>query len=116
MSVLLDMDVINDLIELGDGDTEFITDLIQTFLTDAEETIPQLKAAIEAGDAEKIRRIAHSLKGASANIGGIGIAEVGEQIEQKGRDGDLAGVATLFEEFMHRYEQTQAELRQLNLI
>jgi PAS domain S-box-containing protein len=54
--------------ELTDGDPEFTRELVATFIASGEQTMAELRAALAALDRAALSRIAHKLKGASANI------------------------------------------------
>ena len=57
-------------------DTEFPT-LIQTFVHDSTVRVGELRDAFGRGDSDGVRKAAHSLKGASANLGLVALAELG---------------------------------------
>lgn len=74
--------------ELADEDPEFLQELVEIFLEDAEAHVSALAQADAGDDVAEIARIAHMLKGASANIGANGLAEAARRLEAAGRDGD----------------------------
>ena len=50
---------------------EFVLELIEQI----DEFIPQIEAAIEAGDYRQVERLSHSLKGSATNLGTGGVAD-----------------------------------------
>ena len=54
--------------KLGLEEDEYI-ELIELFIETSTSDIDKLQSAIVGGDTEKISRLAHSLKGASVNLG-----------------------------------------------
>ncbi len=70
-------------------DEELIRLVVDGFLEDLPRQITALKAALEARDAPGVERQAHTLKGASANVGGERLREVAYEMEQAARAGDL---------------------------
>ena len=50
------------------ADDEFLKQLLETFLCDADERLEQFAAAIVVNNHEQLRQIAHSLKGASGSL------------------------------------------------
>ena len=57
----------------------FLVELIDVFLKDSPELIEQMRGGLAAGDVEKVRRAAHSLKSNAASFGAEGLAgAVGE--------------------------------------
>jgi len=65
--------------------------IIACFLQDIPLQIQSLKKHLEAGNAESIERQAHTIKGASATVGGESLRETAAKIEKSGSTGDLAG-------------------------
>jgi PAS domain S-box-containing protein len=59
------------------------------FLEDIPRQITALKGYLETGDASGTERQAHSIKGASANVGGERLREAASQMEKAARAGDL---------------------------
>jgi PAS domain S-box-containing protein len=66
-------------------DPEFIQELLQLYLADAQERVAALQQASAALQWETIAHEAHQLKGASANVGAEGIRALAQQIEELAR-------------------------------
>jgi two-component system sensor histidine kinase/response regulator len=77
------------LAEFGD-DPEVLAELKDLFLTHLPELFAQIRSAIQAGDGASLARSAHSLKGAASTYGAHRVHEVCRQLEQLGKQGDLA--------------------------
>jgi two-component system, sensor histidine kinase and response regulator len=60
------------LSDIGDPDTEAA--LVSMFLDQASERLPQFKEAIDAGDDDRLHKLAHGLKGGAATVGAIRMA------------------------------------------
>lgn len=89
MSERLDRDLLHELeILMEDG---FVS-LLEAYLRDSETRIFEAFEAWEAGDLERLRRSAHSLKGSSSNIGAQALAEYCSALEASARDGEVAEV------------------------
>jgi two-component system sensor histidine kinase/response regulator len=54
--------------ELTDGDPEFTRELVMTFIDSGEQALAEARVALAELDRPGLSRIAHKLKGASANI------------------------------------------------
>ncbi len=63
------------------GDEEFLKELVEIFLDDAELRVQELASAISSGDLDEFGRTAHKLKGASANMGADGLFEMAKEME-----------------------------------
>jgi two-component system sensor histidine kinase/response regulator len=55
--------------------------LLELFERTAAETLAELRAALDAGDREEVRRLAHRLKGSARNVGATGMAELSAALE-----------------------------------
>lgn len=54
----------------------FLTDLLATFLSDADNRLSTMRQAVATGDARSLVRAAHALQGASASMGAQAVAEL----------------------------------------
>ena len=73
-------------------DEEEYLDCINLFIQVSKSDLNNLLSAIEEGCAEKVAAAAHSIRGASGNLGLVNLHETAKQIEEKGRQGILEGV------------------------
>jgi len=71
-------------------ENEFL-ELLGLFVETGYSDLNELQSAIEDGDAEKAGRVAHSIKGTSANLGLTEIFEFAKRIEMNVRNNDLFG-------------------------
>ena len=68
---------------------DVLSKAIGHFLQQAPGDVVVLRQAAEAQDAETLRRIAHSLKSGSANLGAMGLSELCKQLEANAREEQL---------------------------
>lgn len=68
--------------QLAGGDSAFEYELLEMFLQDAQQSLQALEQAIAARSLQTIQDVAHSLKGASANVGASALAIAARQLEQ----------------------------------
>jgi len=66
--------------------------VVEGFLEDIPRQIATLKGYLETGDAAGAERQAHTIKGASANVGGERLMEVAFEMEKSAKAGDLNAV------------------------
>jgi len=78
------------LTEIAGGDVDFAQELIQLFIEDVAQYIATLSEAIAQADAETVRKVGHTLKGSSSNIGAEPLRCAASEVEMQGRAGDLA--------------------------
>ncbi len=86
------------------GDESLAEEILEVFLHDAPRQIKALKGALDNSDADMVRLQAHTLKGASANIGASSFRDVAYQIETAGKEGDLAMAGMRFEKIEGEFE------------
>ncbi|WP_303055216.1 Hpt domain-containing protein [Victivallis vadensis] len=79
-------------------DEEFAGELIDDYRSTITEYIGKAHAAIEASDAAGMRRIGHTIKGFSANIGAEPVRVLGLKLQEAGEAGDVAAGSGLVEE------------------
>jgi len=83
------------LMDLTDGTTESLRELVNLYLTQTTGQMDQLIAAAAANDAKEIRRVAHSCAGASATCGILRIVPLLRELERQGDEGKLTNAAEL---------------------
>ena len=80
----------------GDGvENTLLEKVINAFTTDTPRQLASLRAAIAAHDTEAMRKIAHSLKSGSANVGADALALQCKEMEKLGRAGSTDGAVGL---------------------
>jgi HPt (histidine-containing phosphotransfer) domain-containing protein len=92
---------------------DFVRELVDTFLSDAPEMLKGLRQALEDGDAERFRRVAHTLKSNSNTFGAAALAALARNLELGGlgpvRDASGAALDQLDAEYA-RVAQALLEL------
>jgi histidine phosphotransfer protein HptB len=106
----IDLDRIRDA---ADGDDAFLRQLVEVFLDDAGTKVEQLAAAIAAGDAAGVGRMAHQLKGSSSNIGADGLHELARQLETFGRNNAISNARVIYPGLVEEFARVRTELRTL---
>lgn len=94
------------LARAGD-DVDFFKELLELFLDDVPQRMENLSASLTAGELEESAGVAHSIKGASANLSAKPIQQVAAQLEQAARQGHPA------EELTALYGQLKEEIARL---
>jgi HPt (histidine-containing phosphotransfer) domain-containing protein len=85
----LDLD---DLLARCLGNIEFAARILAMFQTRFGEDLEALERHLVEGDADSVLRLAHRLKGSSANASAPGLQVLTAEIEQLARDRDLGSV------------------------
>jgi signal transduction histidine kinase/CheY-like chemotaxis protein/HPt (histidine-containing phosphotransfer) domain-containing protein/HAMP domain-containing protein len=77
------------LAESMGGDEAFVGELIEQFLADSPGLLVAARDGVEAGDADVVRRAAHTLKSNAATFGANELAERCRTLETAAREGSL---------------------------
>jgi len=77
--------------EIGLDEAEY-TELLKLFTETSRSELNAIRAAIASGDVHMALCAAHSIKGASANLGMPDISEQARTIEERSREGRLDGI------------------------
>jgi HPt (histidine-containing phosphotransfer) domain-containing protein len=84
---------------LDEGDGRLLYEVFGQFVTQTREGRRELADRLSAADTDGAMRVAHSIKGAGANVGAAPLAAVCAQIEQLCRDGQLDAAVPLLRSF-----------------
>lgn len=103
MELTVDLTFLN---EISDGDQEFITDVLQTFLEEMPKDMSQLRTAIEAQNIKDIGKLAHKTKSTLQTLGLHELREMAYAIEQSAKSSspsvELGKKATVFAEYIDK--------------
>lgn len=80
---VLDVAALRDLFELAEGDEAFVRELLSIYLEQSVKQLASIRAAHGSGNSAALARAAHSLLGASVNIGASAVAETCRAIERR---------------------------------
>jgi CheY-like chemotaxis protein/HPt (histidine-containing phosphotransfer) domain-containing protein len=109
--VSLDDSALTSLRDLG-GD-EFLSEVIDAFLGDAPGLIATLRRSLDEQSSEELRRAAHTLKSNGATLGAAEFAELCRTLEQRAKDGELAGASELVDRIEQEYRPLEEALSAL---
>jgi CheY-like chemotaxis protein len=98
------------LLDFTNGNPEDLRELINLYLKQTGEQIEQLAAAVQAGSAAEVRRLAHSCAGASATCGMSRIVPLLRELEKQGNEGQLTGAAELSRQVNDEFKRIHAYL------
>ncbi len=79
MELTVDLTFLN---EISDGDQDFITDVLQTFLEEMPKDMNQLRTAIQTQDVTGIGKVAHKTKSTLQTLGLHELKDMAYSIEQ----------------------------------
>ena len=74
---------------------DFVVELVGTFFEEAPQMLAELRAALDAGAADRFRRAAHSLKTNAHTFGAMALGAKARELELGGLPGNDAGIHAL---------------------
>jgi CheY-like chemotaxis protein/HPt (histidine-containing phosphotransfer) domain-containing protein len=103
----VDMDRLNDF---TNGNFDDLRELVTLYLKQTTGQVEQLAAAVKAGSAPDVRRLAHSCAGASATCGMVRIVPFLRDLEHQAEAGDLNHAPALSHEVEEEFKRIRAFL------
>ena len=95
------------------GGLGLIKEIMTVYLDNSLALLRQVEQGLIAGDADALRRAAHSLKSSSANVGAEKLSRLFLKLEALGRDGQLTAAMPLLDQTRRAYAEATAEMREL---
>ena len=93
-----------------DAGDALVQKVINAYVGDTPRHLQALRQAMTTRDADSLRRIAHGLKSASANIGAARLAAACRDLEQLGRSGSVDGAAPLLADMEREFQSVRQSL------
>jgi two-component system sensor histidine kinase/response regulator len=97
--------------ELTGGDAEFERELAETFVSSGDQCLAEIMAALKINDFDTVRKRAHSLKGASANIHALDLSQAASSLENAVRENSIPAIGGLVVQLSEKLARVNAELR-----
>jgi len=91
-------------------DRELAVEIARAFINDMPKQIAQLRAFSTNGQADGVKRQAHTIKGASANMAASLLRQAAQNIETAGAAGDLESVSQYIEQLDIEYQRLKKAL------
>jgi signal transduction histidine kinase/DNA-binding response OmpR family regulator/HPt (histidine-containing phosphotransfer) domain-containing protein len=107
----LDPKALDNLLAMLGGEFDYLVELIDSFLEDAPQLLSELDQHVQSGDADGVRRVAHSLKSNGADFGAITFSTLCKDLEMVGKSGVLNGVAGLVARVGSEYGKVEVALQ-----
>ena len=95
------------------GGMDLIKAVMRIFLDSAGDALQAIDEAVSTGDAEGLRRGAHSLKSSSANVGAETLSGLFRQLEALGKDGKLGEAQSVLGAMREAFELAAQDIHQL---
>ena len=96
------------------GDSTLVDRIIGVYLESSPALIERLRVGLRDGNAVAVREAAHALKSSSASLGAAALAALAQQLEARGRSGDLSRSAAIGVQLLAEYQRVVLALRALS--
>ncbi len=111
--VALDPVAVGTLLEMIGDDQEMIGEIVDAFLEDAPERLAEIANGLAVGDADLVRRAAHTLKGNGLTFGATAFAHACRELEDAARTEQLDAAAPLAMEVERTWSAVRPEIQEL---
>ena len=88
----------------------FLADLVPGYVREQRRQMADLRRLVTDGDMDRLKRIAHNLKGTGASYGIPDVTRLGRALEAAGQQGDALVVSALIEELDALLARVQVQL------
>jgi len=99
-----------ELLEAVDHDLELLADLTDIYRRDWPRLTGDLRQAVEGGDADQVRSVAHNLKGILSTLAAHRAASLAKEIESLGKQQELGGAGPLVAQLEKATAEVEAQL------
>ena len=106
---MLNYDYLN---EITGGDAEFIAELLGDFVSQTPALMEQIATALAQGDAATVGAAAHTLKGSARAVGADEFAAIALELEQAGKQGNLADAPDTLQRLQTYWQSLEAYLQE----
>ena len=96
---------------IADGFTPDFVEIYREYLAEIPILFNDLRTKIQAGDAAMASRIAHQIKGSSANFGFTGVSQPVASLEMEAKEGSLAQAGLYLSQSEEGFRQAVEEVR-----
>ncbi len=104
-------EALEQLLEVFRDDYDDLVDLIDGHVRNSHQLAVDVQDAVKAGNFDKLRRSAHSLRGSAASFGSGDVAKLADEIENCAIRDDLVGAESRVSSLLTAVEQAGANLR-----
>jgi CheY-like chemotaxis protein/HPt (histidine-containing phosphotransfer) domain-containing protein len=92
------------------GEPDLVAEFIRLFRDETPPLLAALRAGVGQGQADQVKKAAHTLKSSSANLGAHQMAALCAELEQRGRSGALEGTPAVLAQLEQELERVSQAL------
>jgi histidine phosphotransfer protein HptB len=83
-------------------------ELIELFVTTGSVDLQKIEAGLASSDADQVMRSAHTIKGASGNMGLMDVSDVAKTIEDNANNNQLTGLESAVASLKQHFDTLEA--------
>ena len=102
-------------VEEFEDDRQFLMEVLEGFLDNVRVQIETMRHAISDGDAQAVRKEAHSIKGGAANLTADKLSSIALELENIGKSGPLQGGIGCLERLEKEFSRLEDYVRNLGI-
>lgn len=95
------------------NDPDFVLEIIDLYVREANDRISVIKKSAAANDGEALKQAAHALKGSSATLGLIQIAQICESLERITLPDLSNRLDVLIQLLLYKFDRARAQLSRI---
>ncbi|NOZ08581.1 MAG: response regulator [FCB group bacterium] len=103
------------LLNRVEGDEEIYKEILEIYLEDTPKQIVKLKQYIAENNSDHVRNQAHTLKGASANVGAVRLQKISFELEKAGKQGEREVMPSLLAEVENEFESLKRQIKKITI-
>lgn len=96
---------------IADGFTPDFVEIYHEYLSETPSLFLQLRQRVAANDVSGAGKLAHQIKGSSANFGFIGVSQPAAKLEIEAKGGSLQGAHAWLAEAESAFQQAALEVK-----
>ena len=101
---------IKDALDRVEGDRDLLEEIVRIFTGECSSNMDAIRQALSAGDAHLLERLAHTIKGASANLSASAVSAAALKLEKLAAAGNLADAREWVDKLQHEIGRLLPEL------
>ena len=98
------------LLDRVDGDMELLRELVGVFAEEGPRMLAKIQEAINNGSAPELEKASHKMKGSVLQFSAHAAVADALELEEKGRNGSIAGAEPILARLRQEFELLQANL------
>ncbi len=101
---------IQDALDRVEGDRDLLEEIVRIFTGECSSNMDAIRQALSAGDAHLLERLAHTIRGAAANLSAFAVSAAALKLEKLAGAGNLVDAGEWVDDLQHEIRRLLPEL------